>query len=128
MDRIGTNSGWLVLYDGECGFCRTSLGWLLRWDRRGRLEPVALQSARAADILAELSEEERMDSWHLVSPDGERWSAGAAAPQLLRLLPGGRVPARVLDAAPGITERAYRFAARHRGSLGRALKNPLKSR
>jgi predicted DCC family thiol-disulfide oxidoreductase YuxK len=128
VDRIGTNSGWLVLYDGECGFCRTSLGWLLRWDRRGRLEPVALQSARAADILAELSEEERMDSWHLVSPDGERWSAGAAAPQLLRLLPGGRVPARVLDAAPGITERAYRFAARHRGSLGRALKNPLKSR
>jgi predicted DCC family thiol-disulfide oxidoreductase YuxK len=128
VDRIGTNSGWLVLYDGECGFCRTSLGWLLRWDRRGRLEPVALQSARAADILAELSEEERMDSWHLVSPDGERWSAGAAAPQLLRLLPGGRVPARILDAAPGITERAYRFAARHRGSLGRALKNPLKSR
>jgi predicted DCC family thiol-disulfide oxidoreductase YuxK len=128
VGRIGTNSGWLVLYDGECGFCRASLGWLLRWDRRGRLEPVALQSARAADILAELSEEERMDSWHLVSPDGERWSAGAAAPQLLRLLPGGRVPARVLDAAPGITERAYRFAARHRGSLGRALKNPLKSR
>ena len=128
MDRIGANSGWLVLYDGECGFCRASLGWLLRWDRRGRLEPVALQSARAADILAELSEEERMDSWHLVSPDGERWSAGAAAPRLLRLLPGGRVPARVLDAAPGITERAYRFAARHRGSLGRALKNPLKSR
>jgi predicted DCC family thiol-disulfide oxidoreductase YuxK len=128
VDRIGTNSGWLVLYDGECGFCRTSLGWLLRWDRRGRLEPVALQSARAADILAELSEEERMDSWHLVSPDGERWSAGAAAPQLLRLLPGGRVPARVLDAAPGITERAYRFVARHRASLGHALKNPLKSR
>jgi predicted DCC family thiol-disulfide oxidoreductase YuxK len=128
VDRIGANSGWLVLYDGECGFCRASLGWLLRWDRRGRLEPVALQSARAADILAELSEEERMDSWHLVSPDGERWSAGAAAPQLLRLLPGGRVPARVLDAAPGITERAYRFVARHRGSLGHALRNPLKSR
>ena len=128
MDRIGANSGWLVLYDGECGFCRASLGLLLRWDRRGRLEPVALQSGRAADVLADLGEEERMDSWHLVSPGGERWSAGAAAPQLLRLLPGGRVPARVLDAAPGITERAYRFAARHRGSLGHALKNPLKSR
>ena len=122
MDRIGANSGWLVLYDGECGFCRASLGWLLRWDRRGRLEPVALQSARAADILAELSEEERMDSWHLVSPDGERWSASAAAPQLLRLLPGGRIPARILAAAPQLTERAYRFVADHRGAFGRILR------
>lgn len=128
MYRTGADSGWLVLYDGECGFCRASLGLLLRWDRRGRLEPVALQSARAADVLAELGEEERMGSWHLVSPGGERWSAGAAAPPLLRLLPGGRIPARLLGAAPRITERAYQFVARHRGSLGRALKNPPGSR
>jgi predicted DCC family thiol-disulfide oxidoreductase YuxK len=60
-----------------------------------------------------------MASWHLISPDGRRWSAGAAAPPLLRLLPGGRLPAAVLAAFPGPTERGYRFVAEHRGALGR---------
>jgi predicted DCC family thiol-disulfide oxidoreductase YuxK len=73
----------------------------------------------AQRLLDDLTEEERMASWHLVSPDGERWSAGAAAPPLLELLPGGRLPARLLAASPGLTERAYRLVARHRGALGR---------
>ncbi len=85
----GVSDRHLILYDAECGFCRRSLGWILRWDRRGELEPVALQDPRAAELLADLEPEERMDSWHLVSPAGERWSAGAAAAPLLRLLPGG---------------------------------------
>ncbi len=110
-------ASWLVLYDADCGFCRRSLGWILRWDRSGRLEPVALQSPWAATLLDDLSEEERMASWHLVSPAGERWSAGAAAPPMLRLLPGGRLPALLLGAYPSLTERAYRFVARHRGAL-----------
>jgi predicted DCC family thiol-disulfide oxidoreductase YuxK len=83
---------------------------------------VALQSPRAATLLPGLGDEERMSSWHLVSPRGERWSAGAAAPPLLRLLPGGRLPARILAAFPGVTERGYRFVARHRGTLGRIFR------
>jgi predicted DCC family thiol-disulfide oxidoreductase YuxK len=31
-----------VLYDPDCGFCRVTLAFLLRWDVRGRLRPVAL--------------------------------------------------------------------------------------
>jgi predicted DCC family thiol-disulfide oxidoreductase YuxK len=115
----GLSERHLILYDADCGFCRRSLGWILRWDRHGELEPVALQDPRAAELLADLEPEERMDSWHLVSPSGERWSAGAAAPPLLRLLPGGTLPASMLAAAPRTTERAYRFVAGHRGTLGR---------
>jgi predicted DCC family thiol-disulfide oxidoreductase YuxK len=91
----------------------------LRWDRSGRLEPVALQSPLAEKLLHDLTDDERMASWHLVSPGGERWSGGAAAPPMLRLLPGGRLPARALAAFPGLTESAYRLVARHRGALGR---------
>jgi predicted DCC family thiol-disulfide oxidoreductase YuxK len=65
-----------------------------------------------------------MDSWHLISPAGERWSAGAAAPPLLRLLPGGRLPARLLAAFPTLTERAYRLVTQHRGTLGRLFHRP----
>jgi predicted DCC family thiol-disulfide oxidoreductase YuxK len=115
---------WLLLYDADCDFCRRALGWVLRWDRAGRIEPVALQSPIALTLLGEASEEERMASWHLVPPDGERWSAGAAAPPLLRLLPGGYLPARLLAAFPGPTERAYRFVADHRGTLGRIFRAP----
>ena len=110
---------YTLLYDAECGFCRRSLGWVLRWDRHNRLAPLALQDPRAAELLDGMSEGERMDSWHLVSPAGESWSAGAAAPPLLRLLPGGGLPARLLAAFPRATERTYRFIARNRGTLGR---------
>ena len=92
---------WLVLYDADCGFCTWALALLLRWDRRGRLAPVALQEARAAELLGGLSAEERMASWHLVAPDGARTSAGAALPEALALLPGGALPAAALRGRPG---------------------------
>ena len=92
---------WTVLYDRDCGFCRWSLAQLLALDRRRRLRPVALGTPEADALLADLTPEQRAASWHLVSPDGRRWSAGAAAPPLLRLLPGGRLPAAVACAGPG---------------------------
>src|SRR5258708_6038411 len=91
---------WTLLYDAECGFCKWSLSLVLMLDRRRRLRPLALQSAEADQLLADLIAPQRDASWHLVSPDGRRWSAGAAAPPLLRLLPGGRLPAHVLGGAP----------------------------
>ena len=109
-----------VLYDGGCGFCRWSLAKLLGWDRRGRLRPVAIQSDEGSRLLAGLGEEERMASWHLVS-GGRRYSAGAALGPLLRLLPGGRPLARLAEALPGPTARAYRLVAGHRSALGRPI-------
>ncbi|MGZ4174152.1 MAG: thiol-disulfide oxidoreductase DCC family protein [Solirubrobacteraceae bacterium] len=119
---------WTILYDSDCGFCRWSLAWVLRADRGLCLRPLPIDDPRAAPLLSGLSTEQRQDSWHLVAPDGECFSAGAAAPPLLRLLPGGRGPAALLAAAPGITERAYRRVARHRGALGRRLPTGSKSR
>ena len=111
----------LVLYDRDCGFCRWSLGWVLRWDRARRLRPLALQDPRAVGLLAPMDEGRRLASWHLVAPDGAVRSAGAAAPPLLRLLPGGGLPAAVTAALPGITEAVYRSIARHRGVVGQRL-------
>jgi predicted DCC family thiol-disulfide oxidoreductase YuxK len=42
----------LVMFDGCCGFCNASVRWLLRRDRRDRLRFVALESERAAPVLA----------------------------------------------------------------------------
>lgn len=117
-----------MLYDADCGFCRWSLAQLLALDRARRLRPVALGSAEADALLSDLSPEERAASWHLVSPRGERRSAGAAAPPLLRLLPGGRLPAGLLARVPGLTERSYRWVADHRSLLSKAVPGRAKDR
>jgi predicted DCC family thiol-disulfide oxidoreductase YuxK len=119
---------WTVLYDATCGLCRALLAPLLRWDRAGRLRPLPLQRAEAATLLAELTPEERMASWHLISPSGERWSAGAALPPLLKLLPGGQAPSAAFARFPGATERGYRWVAAHRTGLARLLPRQLKDR
>jgi predicted DCC family thiol-disulfide oxidoreductase YuxK len=122
------DSDWILLYDEDCGFCRWSLSWVLRADRRGRLRPLPLGSPEADRLLADLAPTERAASWHLAAPDDRRWSAGYAAPPLLRLLPGGRLPASVLGAAPELTDRAYRWVAGHRSGFGRLIPERSKAR
>lgn len=111
----------IVLYDGDCGFCKRMLAKLLAWDRRRRLRPVPLQGAEAEGLLPGMSEEQRMASWHLVAPDGGVRSGGAAVAPLLRMLPGGAAPAWLADRMPAAADRAYRWVAAHRTTLGRRL-------
>ena len=111
----------IILYDRDCGFCRWSLGKVLAWDRAGLLRPVALQDPEAERLLAGMGEEERMASWHLVTPDGEVRSAGAAFPPLFRILPGASPLAAIAERLPRLTERGYRLIADNRDALGPRL-------
>ncbi|HEY0279079.1 MAG TPA: hypothetical protein VGC32_12500 [Solirubrobacterales bacterium] len=128
-----------VIYDADCGFCKVCLALLLVWDggasgrlrppasavRRakstgpGALRPLALGTAEADRLLADLTPEQRGASWHLVDESGRRNSAGAALAPALALLPGGRFPAALVGRVPHVTERGYRWVADHRGLLGR---------
>ena len=108
-----------VLYDEDCGFCRWTADRLRAWDRRGRLTFSPIQTA--GELLDAIPPSERLDSWHAVTPDGRVWSADAAIGHVLRVLPGGRPLAALAEAVPDLTERIYGLAARHRGTLGRAL-------
>lgn len=111
----------VILYDNDCGFCRWSLARILAWDRQGRLRPVPLQDPEADALLEGMDHVRKMASWHLVTPDGRVYSAGDAVPQLARLLPAGAPIAGLATAFPGVTNRAYRWVARNRERLGRAL-------
>jgi predicted DCC family thiol-disulfide oxidoreductase YuxK len=110
-----------VLYDADCGFCAWLLSLLLKWDSARRLQPLALQRPEAEELLGELTPDERMASWHLISPTGERHSGGAAVPVLLRVLPGGRAPAASLSRIPRPIDRAYTWVAEHRSQLSRVV-------
>lgn len=119
---------WVVLYDSDCGFCIWLLAGLLRWDRDARLRPVPLQGAYAEGLLADLDPAERMASWHLIGPGGGRSSGGAAIAPLLRLLPGGGLPARVFARFPDATARGYRWVAENRSGLSRWVPKGSKDR
>ena len=123
---MADNGDWVVLYDSDCGLCKWLLSGLLRRDRSRRLHPIALQRPEAEELLAELTPDERMASWHLISPDGERLSGGGALAPLLQLLPGGRLPAAGVARFPGLTDRAYRWVAAHRVQLSRWVPQSLK--
>jgi predicted DCC family thiol-disulfide oxidoreductase YuxK len=124
----GSHARWALLYDADCGFCKWIVSGVLAWDRHNRLVPRALQSAPAQTLLSDLSPEERLASVHLISPDGERLSAGSVPAPLLRLLPGGTIPALGIARLPRLTSRAYDWVANHRSQLSRAVPTRMKRR
>lgn len=70
----------------------------------------------------------RMASWHLVTADGRVHSAGRGVAPLLRLLPGGAVPAHLTEAIQPAVDAAYGFVARHRSAFGRLLPRSARER
>lgn len=110
----------VLLYDDNCGFCRRAMRLIMAWDRHEHIRAVPLQAPEAVALLPKMSEEQRMDSWHLVA-GGRVYSAGEAAAPLMRLLPAGTPVASLFATFPGATERAYRWVANNRNRLSRFL-------
>jgi predicted DCC family thiol-disulfide oxidoreductase YuxK len=112
----------VVLYDGDCGFCKVMLAVLLRWDRAHRLDPVPIQSALAERLLPDMSSRDRLKSWHLI--DGARvvHSGGTAIPVILAGLPRSALLASLASRFPRTTSRTYEWVAAHRVLLGRLLR------
>ncbi len=110
----------LVVYDGDCGFCRWVVAALLIWDRRRDLAAAPYQDVR--DRLGPDGSEERPRSWYaIVEADGQVLAAGAGFPALFARLPGGHLLAWLARRFPRAAERAYRVVADRRGLLGRLL-------
>ena len=126
--RSAAVDGPLILYDDDCGLCKWLVQWFLWWDRRATLHTLPIQSPHADPLLGHMTPEDRLASWHLALPDGGLHSGGAAFPPLLRLLPGGRPLAALVARFPRTTDRAYRWVAGNRRTLGRPLRRSWKER
>ena len=122
-----TPGDWTLFWDRDCGFCAATLAALLSLDRHERIRTLALQSPEAERMLASVPLEERMKSAHLVDPDGNVLSGGAATATFLRLVPGGGPLADVVERIPSVPERGYKWVAEHRVQLSRPIPQRIKT-
>jgi predicted DCC family thiol-disulfide oxidoreductase YuxK len=106
----------LVFYDGQCGVCRSVIGWLHRLDRHGRTECVPI--GPAAVERAGLTMEACLREIQVATPRGVRSGWNGVA-YLARLFPatwiigalGGVPPFRWLGNV------LYRWFAKHRHGI-----------
>ena len=75
----------IMLYDGVCNLCNSSVRFVLKRDKAGEFRFVALQSARAAQLLAPFDVAVKMDTIYLIM-DGKLYDRSSAALRIMRRL------------------------------------------
>ena len=120
-ERVGGAGGGaeaevaLVLYDGWCNLCDSSVGFILRRDRRSRFRFAALQSAPGIAAGATCGGETRLEDTLVVVYCGRCLTRSAAVLTILALLP---FPWPLLTAARVLPRRmrdwAYDVVAQNR--------------
>jgi predicted DCC family thiol-disulfide oxidoreductase YuxK len=114
----------VLLYDGDCRFCRASARAVAALDRRRSFAILPLDDPAAAPLLASVPPERRGESMSVVQPDGWVLSAGDALIELTRVLPGGELLASAAWRNQGLRRlfgRGYRLVAGRRALLSRVI-------
>jgi predicted DCC family thiol-disulfide oxidoreductase YuxK len=77
----------VVIYDGDCPFCRAQVARLARWDGGGRLAFASLHDPWVRDRFPDLSREQLMQQMYVVTRDGRRYAGAEGVRYLTRRLP-----------------------------------------
>lgn len=110
----------VVLFDGNCAFCRRWVTRLQRWDRRGALDFLPQQQRAARTDLPDIPEADLDRAMHLVTPEGRVYRGARALAELGRWV-ARLAPLRFGYHVPGIgwlSERAYAWVAARRHRFG----------
>jgi lipase maturation factor 1 len=118
----------LVIYDGDCPFCRRWTGRLRRWDRERRLDYLALQDPRAEEVSGR-PRRALEQAAHVVLPSGDVLEGAAGFRAICAFLPGGGVLHAMLG-IPGalpVAERLYEWISWRWGPVGVRGRDRLQS-
>ena len=77
----------VVIYDGQCSFCKKQVSKLYRWDGKHRLSFISLHDDFVAEHYPELTHDEMMQAMYLVDKQGRRYRGAAALRVISRRLP-----------------------------------------
>lgn len=116
--RAALAQGPILLYDGECGVCSTSVQWILKHERRHQLRFAPLEGKLGAALRKEAGVSAEVDSLLWIEAQEERIHAYQWSDAVLKVVSymggvwrfaraAGLIPKPVRDAA-------YRVFARHR--------------
>lgn len=97
------------------------MAWAVRHDRHHALITVPIQSPLGSELLVDVAPAERLRSAHVVGDDGGRRSGGAAAAEVLSVLPAMWLLGRLARRLPGATASLYGAVAARRESVGRLV-------
>ena len=109
----------VVIYDGNCVFCRGQVTRLARWDGGRRLAFVSLHDALVAERFPDLAHDQLMQQMVVVTRDGRRYGGAAALRYLTRRLPRlwPLAPLLHLPFSLPVWQWAYRQIAKRRYRL-----------
>lgn len=110
-------NGPVLIYDGDCGFCRQSLAW---GQRNLTAFPAAIANQDALAKSLGLSETQLVSQVWLVG-EGLQLGGARAVAYILRLQPnfGWRILGWLMTIGMPISHLIYRWVAKNRGRLGK---------
>jgi predicted DCC family thiol-disulfide oxidoreductase YuxK len=117
-DPPPTDGRLLLLFDGGCGICLHARDVFARIDG-GRHFTHDRIARHDQGLLANVPEQERYESWHVVHPDGRLESGSDGLAAVVAELPGGRIPSWLMRRFPSLPDRGYRWFAANRGWISR---------
>lgn len=91
----------VLVYDKDCGSCSRFKRIVNSLDGHKKLDYRSLTEADEQGLLDSVQRSRRHRSFHLISPGGRVISGSAAIPDLISLLPSGRVASFWIRHAPG---------------------------
>src|SRR5262245_61337245 len=111
----------VVVYDGECPFCRKQVDRIRSRDVGDQFEYLPRQSASLTDRFPILAEADFNTGMRLVLPDGHVHVGADAVYQIARRLPRWRLVAWLyrVPILHALARRVYRWIAANRQRLGR---------
>ena len=115
----------LLLYDGDCRFCRASARFVARLDGAQRLAFLPMRDERAEPYVLLVPDSVRFKSFHVIESDDRTSSRGAGVITVLSILRSTSVLGRALRAlyATWLMDLLYAGVARSRGFLGRFVRD-----
>jgi acetyl esterase len=115
-----TDPTFTVIYDGHCPLCLRSVAYLRKRDREGVLEFITFQDPSNHSSFPWISEDSLRESLKVVSREGVVHSGGRGVEELVRILPSWRWGGWLfrLPLVRTLTDRGYRWVARHRSRIG----------
>lgn len=110
---------YIVLYDGDCGFCNFWVQWILKIDRKHIFYFSALQSDFGqAFLLKHNKSTVDLDTIYLISPEGQFYKKLDAVINIARQIGGLYKVLNILKVVPRIArDTIYDFIAKHRKKI-----------